>query len=60
MTEMLASEPRPAESDAAEENTIRPFQIDVPEEELVDLRQRIAATRWPDKRTEPHSGCFAS
>src|SRR5215217_7906786 len=30
---------------------IRPFRIDVPEEKLVDLRQRIAATRWPDKET---------
>src|SRR5919112_726798 len=28
---------------------VRPFQIDVPEEELVDLRRRIAATRWPSK-----------
>src|SRR5262245_30904554 len=26
---------------------IRPFQIDVPEEKLDDLRRRIAATRWP-------------
>jgi pimeloyl-ACP methyl ester carboxylesterase len=51
MTEMITSEPRPAEPDAAEENTIRPFHIDVPEDELVDLRRRIAATRWPDKET---------
>jgi pimeloyl-ACP methyl ester carboxylesterase len=28
---------------------VHPFRIDVPEEELVDLRQRIAATRWPEK-----------
>src|SRR4051794_4344738 len=28
---------------------IRPFQVEVPEEELDDLRQRIAATRWPTK-----------
>src|SRR5215217_955898 len=28
---------------------VRPFRIDVPEEELVDLRQRIEATRWPSK-----------
>ena len=28
---------------------VRPFRIDVPEEELVDLRQRIVATRWPSK-----------
>jgi len=30
---------------------IRPFSINVPEEDLVDLRRRIAATRWPDKET---------
>src|SRR5215217_4619210 len=51
MTEMLTSEPRLAEPDAAEENAIRPFDIDVPEDELVDLRRRIAATRWPEKET---------
>src|SRR5215212_4211102 len=28
---------------------IRPFRVDVPEEDLVDLRQRIEATRWPSK-----------
>jgi len=32
-----------------EEGEVRDFHIDVPEEELVDLRQRIAATRWPSK-----------
>ncbi len=32
-----------------EEVTVRDFHIDVPEEELVDLRQRIAATRLPSK-----------
>jgi pimeloyl-ACP methyl ester carboxylesterase len=30
---------------------IRPFRIDVPEEDLVDLRRRIAATQWPEKET---------
>jgi hypothetical protein len=39
---------------------VRPFRIDVPEEDLVDLRRRVAATRWPDKRSGPHSGRFAS
>jgi pimeloyl-ACP methyl ester carboxylesterase len=28
---------------------IRPFQVDIPEEELVELRRRIKATRWPSK-----------
>ena len=39
---------------------VRPFRIDVPEEALVDLRRRIAAARWPDKRSEPHLGRLAS
>ncbi len=30
---------------------IRPFSVEVPEEDLVDLRKRIAATRWPEKET---------
>jgi pimeloyl-ACP methyl ester carboxylesterase len=30
---------------------IRPFQVDVPQEALDDLRTRIAATRWPEKET---------
>src|SRR3954465_11642355 len=28
---------------------IRPFNVDIPEEELAQLRRRIAATRWPTK-----------
>jgi pimeloyl-ACP methyl ester carboxylesterase len=32
---------------AAEATAIRPFRIDVPEEQLAELRRRIAATRWP-------------
>jgi pimeloyl-ACP methyl ester carboxylesterase len=35
----------------AEGDAIRPFRIDVPEEQLVDLRRRVLATRWPDKET---------
>ena len=35
----------------ADDNTVRPFKINVPDEALVDLRQRIAATRWPDRET---------
>jgi pimeloyl-ACP methyl ester carboxylesterase len=36
---------------AADDNTIRSFKINVPEEQVVDLRRRIAATRWPDRET---------
>jgi len=41
----------PAPRAAAEDTTIRPFRINTPEEALVDLRRRIAATRWPDRET---------
>jgi hypothetical protein len=30
---------------------IHPFRVDIPEEDLVDLRRRIAATRWPERET---------
>lgn len=33
------------------DETIRPFRAEVAQQALVDLRQRIAATRWPDKET---------
>ena len=35
---------------------IRPFTIDVPEEQLDDLRRRITATKWPDRETDPSQG----
>jgi pimeloyl-ACP methyl ester carboxylesterase len=36
---------------ATDDTAIRPFRISVPQEALVDLRRRIAATRWPEKET---------
>ncbi len=36
---------------AAEDNTIRPFKVNVSAEVIADLRRRIAATRWPDRET---------
>src|SRR5918911_1575833 len=38
---------RPVEPASA----VRPFHVDIPEEDLVDLRRRIAATRWPESET---------
>jgi pimeloyl-ACP methyl ester carboxylesterase len=32
-------------------DAIRPFRVDIPEEQLVDLRRRLLATRWPDRET---------
>lgn len=41
----------PSLSAASASDAIRPFRIDIPEGQLVDLRKRIAATRWPDQET---------
>src|SRR3954454_14889289 len=37
--------------EAADSSTIRPFRANFPEKELIDLRRRINATRWPDRET---------
>ena len=36
---------------AADDQSIRPFKVQVPQAALNDLRRRIRATRWPDKET---------
>src|SRR3974390_1500487 len=35
----------------ADDSTIRPFRIAVPEEEVADLQRRINAIRWPERET---------
>jgi pimeloyl-ACP methyl ester carboxylesterase len=42
----LSSKPVAAETN---DTTIRPFRVTIPEKEIVELRRRIAATRWPAK-----------
>ena len=32
-------------------NAIRQFTVNIPQEEIDELRRRIAATRWPDRET---------
>jgi pimeloyl-ACP methyl ester carboxylesterase len=32
-----------------EDQTVRPFRIEIPQEALDDLRDRLARTRWPDE-----------
>ena len=38
-------------SHAADPNAVRPFQVNVPEAELTELRRRVNATRWPERET---------
>ena len=50
-TEAIAVAQAPATRQAAEDASIRPFTVHVPEAKLQDLRRRIAATQWPEKET---------
>ncbi|HET6394360.1 MAG TPA: epoxide hydrolase [Blastococcus sp.] len=34
-------------------SAIRPFHVEIPEEALVELRRRLAATRWPTRELVP-------
>jgi len=36
---------------SVDKDAIRPFHVNIPEEQLVDLRRRIAATKWPERET---------
>src|SRR3954468_17110040 len=42
---------REVREQTTDRNPIRPFHVNVSEAELTDLRQRIKATRWPEKET---------
>ena len=35
------------------DNEIRPFRLDMPDEAIADLGHRIAATRWPTRELVP-------
>ena len=50
--------PSYAQSDKSktDKDTIRPFKVKIPQKELIELRRRIAETRWPDKETDPSQG----
>jgi pimeloyl-ACP methyl ester carboxylesterase len=34
---------------AADDTSIRPFRINIPDADLADLRRRVAATKWPER-----------
>ena len=49
MESSASSKQTAADPGTAKDGAIRPFSIEVPQEELDELRRRIAATRWPTK-----------
>jgi len=40
---------RAAQPGEGDENAIRAFRVEIPDEALADLQRRLAATRWPDR-----------
>jgi len=49
MESSASSKQTAAEPGTAKDGAIRPFSIEVPQENLDELRRRITATRWPSK-----------
>src|SRR3954462_9117136 len=49
MTPSTVTEQRTEQT--TDKTAIRPFHFEVPEAELIELRRRISATRWPDRET---------
>ncbi|WP_236013445.1 epoxide hydrolase family protein [Paenibacillus glycanilyticus] len=46
---LVSFKTKKTEEKAEDKNAIRPFKVNIPEAELKDLRDRIKATRWPEK-----------
>jgi pimeloyl-ACP methyl ester carboxylesterase len=47
----MSSQSTTTRRDADGAAKIRPFNVEIPQERLDDLRRRIAATQWPEKET---------
>ena len=48
---MAVTKSRNAKPTIVDDTTVRPFQIEFPQDQLDDLRRRINATRWPERET---------
>ena len=53
---MSVTLPRSGSADRAIPETIRPFQVNVPQAAIDDMRRRITDTRLPDRETDPSQG----
>src|ERR1700733_12308546 len=56
LSQLAFAETNQAITDAApptsgDKTAIRPLRVHVPESQLIDLRRRIKATRWPERET---------
>ena len=51
MEQLETGKRQPALRKSTDPASIRPFRVNVPEAELTELRQRIKATRFPEKES---------
>jgi len=51
MEQLETGKRRPALRKSTDPASIRPFRVNIPEADLIELRRRVAATRWPEKET---------
>jgi pimeloyl-ACP methyl ester carboxylesterase len=49
MDASASTKPDTGDPNAAENGAIRPFDVEIPEGDLENLRRRLAGTRWPSK-----------
>lgn len=56
VTDTVAIAAAPASRIAGQDSSIRPFTVNLPQAAIDDLRQRLAATRWPDRETVTDPG----
>ncbi|MDU6141321.1 epoxide hydrolase, partial [Bradyrhizobium sp.] len=49
----VSSLPSLSPAKAVASDAIRPFHVDVPQDDLLDLGRRLAVTRWPDRELVP-------
>ena len=58
MEQLETGKRQPALRKSTDPASIRPFRVNIPEADLIELRRRIVATRWPDKETvgDPSQG----
>ena len=48
---ILPTRENPMTEKKTDKTAIRPFKVNIPEEDLADLKRRVKATRWPDRET---------
>ena len=49
----MATAIHPSSQQTIDKAALRPFQANVPEEQLTELRRRVKATIWPERETVP-------